>query len=160
MPHPSDWRWKVVSTSLYISWHIWLRHWWDVHAHTHTRTHARMYNTHTSLCHSLPPCTHGRDMLYVDTTLHVTTCLWNIYNSGLIGQVFVLTVSVYIESRYVQHLSKSPFHCSLTPPSHHPLPPQEALSANYPESRRVGSPEFSMHADDWHIHQGPSLPLW
>ena len=74
-------------------------------------------------------------MPFVNTTLHVTTCLWKIYRSGQIGQVFVLTVSVYIESRYVEHLSKSP--------SHHTLPPQEDLPANYPESRRVGSPEFN-----------------
>ena len=51
------------------------------------------------------------------------------------------------------HPFTSPSHFTLSPhhptsPSHPTPPPQETLLADYPESRRVGSPEFNTQVAD------------
>ena len=141
---------------------------------TQTGTHARMYNTHTHcfLCHSIPPCTHGRDMLYVYTTLHVTTCLWNI---GLVKLAKIIS-SVQITLSLYPYTSPShlmlPLH-PLTSPSYfilsphlwpHPLtsPSHFTLSLYPPTSGsppgrlyRVKTCGFTrvQHTGGWRIHQ-------
>ena len=116
----------------------------------HTHMHARIQHTHIDPCATPSLHAHTVEVCYSSTlpSTSLLVCGIYIYRSGQIGQVFVLTVSVYIESRYVQHLFKSPFHCSLTPPSYHTLRPQEALLADYTESRHVGSPEFNTQVAD------------
>ena len=101
----------------------------------------------------LPPCI----MAYLVETLVRCACTHththtHARTNACTTHIFVLTVSVYIESRYVQHLSKSPFHCythtyHLTLPLHPPTPLSHLRKPSQPT---IQSQDMWVHQSSTH----------